>query len=64
MKVTSTIKKENVLVREETDIDGLSIPEEKSGTKRHSGAFPKGYSPKVAIELNSIQMDFDDNQIP
>jgi hypothetical protein len=25
---------------QETDIDALSIPEEKTGTKVHSGAFP------------------------
>lgn len=64
MKVTSTVKKEKVQIRQDTDIDGLSIPEEKSGTKRHSGAFPKGYSPKLAIEMNSIQMEFDDNPDP
>ncbi len=64
MKVTSTVNKEKVQMRQETDIDGLSIPEEKSGTKRHSGAFPKGHSPKLAIEMNSIQMEFYDNPDP
>ena len=69
IKVQSTIKKNKILekeVRQETDIDGLSIPEEKTGTKRHSGAFPKDLneSPQMVIELNSIQMEFDKNLLP
>jgi hypothetical protein len=69
IKIQSTIKKNKILekeIRQETDIDRLSIPEEKTGTKRHSGAFPKDLnaSPLIAIELNSIQMEFDNNLLP
>ena len=65
MKITSTMKKDKELVvaavNQETDIDVLSIPEEKTGTKRHSGAFPREESPKQLVEAKSIQMEFDDS---